>query len=75
VYRAAKADAEDHPVPGQLLEGSNLLGRPRGVAQREDHHAEADLDPRRGGCGNGKRQRAFGKRCRCSQVIAGEDAV
>jgi hypothetical protein len=28
MYRAAKADAEDHPVPGQLLEGGDLLGRP-----------------------------------------------
>jgi hypothetical protein len=75
VYRAAKAHTEDHPVPGQLLEGSDLLRRPRGMSQREDHDAETHLDPRRGGRGDGEGQRAVGQRRGRGQVITGEEAV
>ena len=74
-HRPAEADPEDHAPAGELLQGCYLLGRPGWVAQREDHHAEADVYACRGRGGRGQHERALGQRDRRGEVVADEHAV
>jgi hypothetical protein len=44
MHDAASADAEHDAAAGDVLQCRELLGGPRGVAQDEHHHADADVD-------------------------------
>ena len=57
---AAAPDAEDQPAVAQLVDRRRLLGQPQRMAQRQDLHGDADLDPfgaRGDGAGNAERRR------------------
>jgi hypothetical protein len=59
---AACADTEQDTVPGEVLQGRDLLGDPDHRPEREDQHAGAETDPQSDRRRSGERREAVQKR-------------
>jgi hypothetical protein len=75
VHRPAGTDAEHHPVAGEPLHRTDLLGRPGHRPQRQDHHAVPEPDPFGGGGDAGQQHRAVVVGACGDQVVADERGI
>jgi hypothetical protein len=75
VHDPVRADAEHDPAARDVLQRRDLLGGPGGMAQGEDHHAEAELDAL-GDAGRGREHdHALRVGAGRLEVVSHEDAV
>ena len=71
----AGTEAEYDLAGRDVLQRHDLLGGPGGIAQREDHHAEAELDALGDACRGREHDHAVRIRAGRLEVVADEDAV